>query len=90
MQIVTDQACDLSAQQREGLEIHYVPMHLTLDGKTYSSGEDVTAEDILRSAGKDGRFPDHLAAISRGVRRPVPAGWRRKIPRSFPFISPLV
>jgi len=44
MQIVTDQACDLSPSQREGLRIHYAPMHFTLDGKTYASGQDVTSE----------------------------------------------
>jgi DegV family protein with EDD domain len=44
MQIVTDRGCDLSPQQLEGLDVHYVPMLLTLSGKTYSSGEDISAE----------------------------------------------
>lgn len=46
MQIVTDRAADLSAAQLQGLEIHYVPMRLTLDGKTYASGEDLTSEEF--------------------------------------------
>lgn len=52
MKIVTDQACDLSLEQREGLEIYTVPMRFTLDGKTYSSGIDVTTEtfyDLLEA-----------------------------------------
>jgi DegV family protein with EDD domain len=57
MQIVTDQACDLSAQQRSGLEIHYVPMRFTLDGKTYSSGEDVTSETFYDLLEKSNDFP---------------------------------
>lgn len=54
MQIVTDRACDLSAPQEQGLNIHYAPMRFTLDGKTYASGEDVTPEmfyDLLEASG---------------------------------------
>ncbi|MBE0698885.1 MAG: DegV family protein [Anaerolineaceae bacterium] len=57
MQIVTDRACDLSAPQREGLEIHYVPMRFTLDGKTYSSGVDVTSETFYDLLEKSNGFP---------------------------------
>lgn len=46
MQIVTDRGSDLSAAQMEGLNLNYVPMRLTLDGKTYSSGEDISAEEF--------------------------------------------
>ncbi len=46
MQIVTDRACDLSAAQLEGLNIHYIPMLMTLDGKTYSSGVDISADEF--------------------------------------------
>lgn len=44
MQIVTDRAADMASAQLQGLNLHYVPMHLTLDGKTYASGEDLTSE----------------------------------------------
>jgi DegV family protein with EDD domain len=46
MQIVTDRASDITAEQMEGLDIHFAPMHLTLDGKTYSSGEDLMPEEF--------------------------------------------
>jgi DegV family protein with EDD domain len=46
MQIITDRACDMSAKQMAGLNIHYVPMKLTLDGKTYASGEDLSPEQF--------------------------------------------
>ncbi len=46
MQIVTDRGCDLSAEQLSEIKIHYAPMHLTLDGKTYSSGVDLSAEEF--------------------------------------------
>jgi DegV family protein with EDD domain len=44
---------DMSAEQREGLEIHLVPLSITLDGKTYISGVDIQREefyDILLTA----------------------------------------
>lgn len=46
MQIVTDRGCDISAEQSAGFEINYVPMQLTLDGKTYSSGENLSSEEF--------------------------------------------
>ena len=39
MQIVTDQGMDLSPLQTAGLSIHYVPLKITLEGKTYSGEE---------------------------------------------------
>lgn len=44
MQIVTDRGSDVSEEQLAGLDVHFVPMRLELDGKTYSSGEDLTPE----------------------------------------------
>lgn len=46
MQILTDRASDLSARQLEGMNVTFVPMYLTLDGKTYSSGEDLSSEQF--------------------------------------------
>ena len=46
MIIVTDRACDLSPSQLVGLKVHFTPMRLTLDGKTYSSGEDLSSEQF--------------------------------------------
>jgi len=41
MRIVTDSAADLSPEQLAELEIYSVPLTVTLDGKTYSSGVDL-------------------------------------------------
>ncbi|MCX7975874.1 MAG: DegV family protein [Bellilinea sp.] len=58
MQIVTDRGCDLSPLQLQALPpIHYIPMKLTLDGKTYSSGEDLTSEDFYRLLDETGAYP---------------------------------
>jgi DegV family protein with EDD domain len=57
MQIVTDRACDLSAEQLKGLKINYVPMRLTLDGKSYTSGEDLSSEAFYDLLEKSDDFP---------------------------------
>ena len=41
MQIVTDHAVDLAPEQDEGLDLHYVPLNIILDGKTYHGGEEL-------------------------------------------------
>lgn len=46
MQIVTDRACDIHPKQLEGVEVHFTPMKLTLEGKTYSSGVDLSPEQF--------------------------------------------
>jgi DegV family protein with EDD domain len=57
MKIVTDRGTDLSAQQAAGLDIAYAPMRLTLDGKTYASGEDITPEDFYALMARSDGFP---------------------------------
>ncbi|HEX9018210.1 MAG TPA: DegV family protein [Anaerolineaceae bacterium] len=57
MQIVTDRGCDISQEQSEGLDIHYVPMLLTLDGKTYASGDDLSPEAFYDLLSQTESFP---------------------------------
>jgi DegV family protein with EDD domain len=57
MQIVTDRGSDFSPAQLAGLDIHFVPMRLTLDGKTYSSGEDLSAEAFYDLIQQTESFP---------------------------------
>ncbi len=57
MQIVTDRGSDLSAEQLQGMNIHFVPMRLTLDGKSYSSGEDLSAAEFYDLLEKTSGFP---------------------------------
>ena len=35
MQIVTDYAADISPEQLDGFEVHYLPLTITIDGKVY-------------------------------------------------------
>ncbi len=48
MKIVTDSACDLTPEQKEGLEIHVVHQVITLDGITYRDGIDIQAEKFYK------------------------------------------
>jgi DegV family protein with EDD domain len=57
MQIVTDRGSDLSTQQMQGLEIHVAPMKLTLDGKTYSSGVDLSSGEFYDLLEKTEGYP---------------------------------
>ena len=48
MQIVTDSGFDLSPEQKQGVNLHTLPLKLTLDGVTYRSGVDIQPEDFYR------------------------------------------
>lgn len=48
MQIVADRGMDLAPQQMEGFPIHLAPLHITLEGKTYTSGVDLQADEFYR------------------------------------------
>ncbi len=48
---------DLSPEQLAGLEIHSVPLLLTLDGKTYRSGEDIQPDEFYRLLEATPSFP---------------------------------
>jgi fatty acid kinase fatty acid binding subunit len=53
MQIVTDHGMDLAASQKEGLDLHQVPLQIVLDGKTYKSDTDLSSEkfyELLKNA----------------------------------------
>lgn len=41
MQIVTDDGVDLAPEQKEGLDLHFVPLNFMLDGVTYQGGDDL-------------------------------------------------
>lgn len=57
MQIVTDSAMDLTDEQMAGFSIHKVPLQLTLEGKTYSSGIDITPVEFYSMLDKTDAFP---------------------------------
>ncbi|WP_084001347.1 DegV family protein [Anaerolinea thermolimosa] len=57
MWVVTDRGADFSAEQLEGLNVQFVPMRLSLDGRTYSSGEDLTPAAFYELLEKTEAYP---------------------------------
>ena len=57
MQIVSDRGMDLAPEQMEGLDIHLVPLVLTLDGKSYRSGVDIQPDEFYRLLSSTESFP---------------------------------
>jgi DegV family protein with EDD domain len=57
MQIVTDRGSDFAAGQLDGLPVHFVPMRLTLDGKTYLSGDDLSSAEFYDMLEKTDGLP---------------------------------
>jgi DegV family protein with EDD domain len=59
MKIVTDSGVDVCVpdEQKAELEIHTVPLALTLRGKTYSSGQDITNDQFYSMLESTPEFP---------------------------------
>jgi DegV family protein with EDD domain len=57
MQIVSDRGMDLAPEQMAGLEIHLVPLLLTLEGKSYRSGVDIQPDEFYRLLAATESFP---------------------------------
>lgn len=57
MYIVSDRGMDLAPEQMAGLDIHLVPLTLTLDGKSYRSGVDIQPEEFYRLLSATESFP---------------------------------
>ena len=57
MQIVSDRGMDMSPEQMAGLDIHLVPLTLTLEDKTYRSGVDITPDEFYRLLASTESFP---------------------------------
>jgi DegV family protein with EDD domain len=57
MQIITDSGADLSPEQKKDFEIHFVPLNITLDGKTYRCGVDIQPEGFYQLLASTESFP---------------------------------
>ncbi len=57
MHIVSDQAMDLAPEQRSSLNIHLVPLRLTLQGKSYLSGVDIQPDEFYQLLAGTSEFP---------------------------------
>lgn len=79
MQIVTDHGADISPEQREGLDIHYVPLTITLGGRVYRGGVDISVQafyELLESTGEmpstSQPSPGDFAELYRNLARTDP------------------
>lgn len=57
MQIVTDHGMDLDISQKQDLDLHFVPLQINLDGKTYEGGKDLTSEAFYQLLQKSASLP---------------------------------
>ncbi len=57
MQIVSDRGMDLAPEQMRDLDIHLVPLTLTLSGKSYRSGVDIEPDEFYRLLSQTDHFP---------------------------------
>ena len=57
MHIVTDRGVDLSPKQLAGLDLHFAPLRIELEGKTYLSGVDITPQAFYRKLEETGAYP---------------------------------
>ena len=65
MQIVTDRGADLSPEQAAGLDIHYVPLLINLDGKTYRSGIDIQPAEFYQMLNQTDSMPTAASLCCR-------------------------
>ncbi len=57
MQVVTDRGADLAPEQLRELEVHFAPLRVELDGKSYQSGVDLQPEEFYRLLSQTESFP---------------------------------
>ena len=61
--ITTDSPADVPAELRERYGIHVIPLHITLDDKSYEDGVNITPDDLYAFYREKGRLPK-TAAVS--------------------------
>ena len=87
MQIVTDSGTDvyLSAEERQALNIHVVPLVVTLDGKSYREELDITRRRILPAAGSF-RACLPRPSLPPGISPTFTENWQKPTQKSSPSI----
>lgn len=60
--ITSDSTCDLSPELRQRYNIDILPLGVTLGGKVYKDGVDITPDDIYAHHDKTGELPKTTAA----------------------------
>lgn len=57
MQVVTDSATDTHLLEEKNLDVHIVPLKVTLDEKTYRDTIDISADDFYKVLVSSGKLP---------------------------------
>jgi DegV family protein with EDD domain len=55
--ILTDSTADLSDNLLEKYQIKTIPMYVSINGRTYRDGEEMTGEELFRIVEKTGQYP---------------------------------
>lgn len=78
IKILTDSTADLSEAILKQYQIETIPMYVTVDGRTYRDGEELTGEDLFRIVEKTGQYPTTSA--------PSPSDFLKFFDREDPVI----
>ena len=87
MQIVTDSGTDLwlGPEQAAELDIHIVPLVVTLDGKSYREGVDIQPEEFYRLLAATDSLPSRRSHRRGSLPRHID-GWQSRTQTYCPYI----
>ncbi|MBI9051829.1 MAG: DegV family protein [Anaerolineaceae bacterium] len=57
MQIVTDRGMDLAPEQMAGMDLHFIPLKITLNEKSYDSGVDISSAEFYKMLDETKAYP---------------------------------
>src|SRR5690606_4209936 len=57
IKIVTDSTCDLSIAEMEKLQIHMIPLSISIDGKTYLDRIEIQPDTFIEKMKKASNLP---------------------------------
>lgn len=55
--IVTDSTCDLSPEELHSLNVHMIPLTISVNGNSYRDREDISAEEFIRQMSQAKELP---------------------------------
>ena len=70
--LVCDSTADLDPAFRAAHTVRVVPLKVIFGDETFADGVDISAEALLRAAGRARSLPANLAAHAGGVRGRLP------------------
>ena len=88
IKIITDSASDILPSEGERLGVTVVPMMLTIDGKEYLDGVDLTVHEFYSMLASSKELPNTAQPQPRILRRPLKAAVTATILSSSPYPRP--